>query len=149
MIFFVSRQCYWPEGKLVVEIACGGLDYANPDMMVPKFRAQGEGEEYQDPREAVEAALQIRRAWAKAEGKNIRSFPIAYGSTGGVSLPFDPCTQKEAEAWAERLYQKLPKCDECGGLLGKETWTDDFGELTFCREYCAEKSCYRDLEAAE
>lgn len=148
MTYFVSRQCYWPEGREVVEIASGGLDYANPDMLSPQFRREGEGQEYQDPREAVEAALAVRKAWAQSQGKDIRAFRIAHGATGGFTLPFDPCTVKEALHWAETVYQGLPKCAECGEILGKEKYTHDYacdGE-SFCREYCAEKNYGRQVE---
>ena len=43
MKYFVSRQSYWGEEEpLVVEIAHGGLDYANADMLSdgPEFQAR-------------------------------------------------------------------------------------------------------------
>ena len=63
-MYFVSRQCYWgvePDEQNVVEIASGGRDYSNPDMLVEKYA--GEGQEYSDPREALEVALSIAKQW--------------------------------------------------------------------------------------
>ena len=140
MPYFVSRQMYWPDGTLVVEIACGGLHYANPNMLVPKWRSLGEGKEFEDPREAVMAATRVLRAWHEL-GENDAT--IAYGDTGGFTMPFESSTIEAAEEWADRLYEKLPKCAECMELLGKETYRHDFSDDDkFCSERCAEKSYY-------
>lgn len=138
-MWFVSRQSYWgvdPDDQYVVEIANGGLDYANPDMLTAKYA--GEGEEYSDPREAVEAALEIAKLW-KQDHPELK-IGIAHGSTGGDTMPFEASEVEELKAWAEKAYESLPKCDRCGELR-KETWhiTDDpdFGQ--FCSEYCVEE----------
>lgn len=156
-MWFVSRQMYWgvdPEDANVVEIAAGGRDYANPDMLCAKY--DGEGKEYEDPREAAEAALEIAKLWRRDAPDNIIS--VAYGSTGGFTLPFEPerddtyfdaekgvevideehTAEKKLRQWAEETYDKLPKCDLCGKLLPEEYFIDESGEFKFCREYCAE-----------
>jgi hypothetical protein len=140
MSWYVSRQCYWgvdPEDQNCVEIAAGGLDYANPDMLVSKY--DGEGEEYTNPIEAVEAALKIRDAW-KTDAPTL-TINVAHGATGGNTMPFEGDTDEVLRAWATEYYATLPKCDHCGELLGKEkyhlTEYPDAGE--FCREYCADK----------
>ena len=97
--WFVSRQCYWgsdEEDQYAVEIAYGGQDYANPDMLVPKYA--GEGEEYHDPRAALTAARSILAAWVVVE-------PLAHievGATGGNTIPFeDHPSDEELDAWAQ------------------------------------------------
>lgn len=139
MTFAVTRQCYWgvdPDECWVVEIAGGGLDYANPDMLCARF--PGEGQVYSDPREAVTAALEIAKLWKKEEPeKNIR---VASGFTGGFTMPFEPSNGFELVKWANKLYGKMPRCDQCGELLPDKNWyTDEFREYKFCREFCAEK----------
>jgi len=68
MPYAVTRQSYWPEGQLAVEVAGGGLDYCNPDALVGKY--PGEFEEFLDPREAVKTAIEICREWrADLKGK--------------------------------------------------------------------------------
>ena len=138
-MWFVSRQLYWgvePEDQNCVEIAAGGIDYANPDMLVAKF--SGEGEEYTDPREAVEAAIQIRDAWKAASPSLVIN--IAHGATGGATMPFEGDTDAALKAWAEKQYKNLPKCSHCGDVLGKETYTtlddpDDKFYTTLCRGF--------------
>lgn len=147
MLYFVSRQSYWGEDPAdVVEIAVGGRDYANPDMLVEKYRRYGEGDEFDDPRDAVEAAIKIAEAWSSDAGE-VR--PIAYGCTAGFTLPFSPSGYEEARAWAERTYEKLPKCPRCGDLLpeARECYSHDFadGEF-FCSEDCAERDFYDRFE---
>jgi hypothetical protein len=141
MSYFVSRQSYWgvdPEDQNVVEIAHGGLDYANPDMLVSKY--EGEGQEYEDPREALTAALAIAEAWKKDQPEIIIN--IAHGFTGGNTMPFEPDKVEDLKAWAEKAWQALPMCDQCGKVLGKERYhlveDPDIGE--YCSEYCCERA---------
>lgn len=144
MKFFVSRQCEYPDGDNVVEIATGGLDYANPGMLGPRWASLGEGQEFTDPREAVEAAINVRDQWQKLLQHNgeLPDIDISFGSTGGFTLPLPRMSDDELKEKADKLYEKLPKCDECGELLGKETYTHDYAmnDEKFCRTYCAEKN---------
>jgi hypothetical protein len=145
MKYFVSRQCYWPDGKLVVEIATGGLDYANPDMVCSKY--PGEGREYDDPREAAKVAIEIAKQWRKDKpGKRIS---VAYGCTSGYTLPFEPSAKNKVVKWANETYEKLPKCDQCGELLPEVHYIDEFNEFKFCREYCIEKWHQLNYETAQ
>ena len=136
--FFVSRQSYWgveEEDGTVVEIAFGGCDFANPDMLSVKWPRLGEGQEFSDPREAVEAAIKVCDAWRKAGCPQAK---IAMGSTGGCTIPFETKEYGEARARAEVIWEKLPKCDECGEVLGKECFSHDLCDDQFCSEACAE-----------
>ena len=137
-MYFVSRQCYWPDGRNVIEIAGGGLDYANPDMLVSKYA--GEGEEYEDPREAVTAALEIAKQW-KSDKPDLE-IEVAYGHTCGFTMPFEGSDEKELKEWAEKRYQDLPKCDRCGELIKGNGFVlfDDPTDSKYCSEYCAEES---------
>lgn len=146
--YYVSRQRYFPDGNPVVEIAAGGLDYANPDMLGTKWARLGEGREYADPREAVAAAIAICDAW-KAAGES--DAEVAFGATGGFTMPFDPSPYADALAWADQAYEKLPKCAQCGDLFtGRERYgCHDFGEYDCCSEYCAEKRYFDDSEDSE
>lgn len=138
MRYYVSRQNYYYSRQLIVEVAAGGRDYSGPDMLCEKYQNLGEGREYDDPREAVEAAIAIAHAWRK--DKPGRRVSVAYGSSMSMGIEFEPSTVEMARKWAKETYEKLPKCDQCGALLPKEYYTDEFGELKFCREYCAEKN---------
>jgi hypothetical protein len=97
----VTRQVQWPTGKPVVEVSIGGIDYANPDALVAKY--EGEFVEFDDSREAVEAAIRICREWRRDGRKDAN---VGFGSTGGFTAPFDDCTFKEARDWASRLSKK-------------------------------------------
>lgn len=138
--YFVSRQQYWDrcEGDgTIVEVAIGGIDYANADMVGVKWPHLGEGKEFTDPREAVEAAILVRDEWKKTDP----NAHVAMGATMGFTLTFDWEEDDALRQRAKEMYDKLPKCDECMSLLGDDTYTHDLvcdGER-FCREYCAEK----------
>ncbi len=140
--WFVSRQSYWGvEDPNVVEIAGGGLDYANPDMLVEKYA--GEGKEYTDPREAVTVALAIAAAWKKDEPDTV--IGVAQGCTGGYTIPFTPEGEKELKEWAVKTYADLPRCTQCGELIGEESYLDLRNKPTLCSESCSE-AYYADLE---
>jgi hypothetical protein len=141
MKFFVSRQHYWgveEEDAYIVEIAYGGLDFANPDMLGERWANLGEGREYTDPREAVEAAIRVCDAWRKSGESRAK---LGMGSTGGNTIPFEPKEYDEARKRAQELYDKMPKCAECGEVLGKETYTHYLvcDDERFCSDSCTEK----------
>lgn len=139
MKFYVSRQIQWPDGDKIVEVVSGGQDYANPGQLTTRFPLLGEGDEFTDPREAVEVAIAIRNAWKETESDDIF---LALGSTGGMTLELPRYEEAELREQAEQLYHKLPKCVECGDLLGSETFTHEFADHDekFCRSYCAEEN---------
>ena len=57
-----------------------------------------------DPVEAVEAAIAICRAW-RQDGK--KEAKVGYEATGGMTLPFDSCTFREARQWAKQRQKKM------------------------------------------
>lgn len=139
-MYFVSRQSYWPSGDLVVEIAAGGLEYSNPDMLVEKYPELGEGKEYTDPREAVKAALAIRDAWNKDSDEPCR---IETGFTYGMTWPFEECPSDEnLVKWAEEAWDRVPKCPSCEQPLPSNErdryWHDLSGD-EFCSSKCVEE----------
>ena len=148
-MFNVTRQCQWPEGTLMVEVCAGSLDYANPGMLTPRFASLGEGCEFSDPREAVNAAVQIRDAW-KREQEAGAEILLGYGATGGMTMPFDACSDEDARAWADDAWEKLPKCDHCGEALGapRDRYRLLDGDGEFCSDSCAEACAEYDSEYA-
>jgi len=96
MTYTVTRQIQWPDGKAVVEIARGGIDYVNPDALVAKF--PGEFQTFDSAIEATDTAIAICRSWRQAGRKDAK---IGFGFTGGFTMPFDSCTFKEARKWAQ------------------------------------------------
>lgn len=147
MKYFLSRQCYWPTGDCVVEIAGGGVDYANPDMLAdtPDYRYNKLGDmlETQDPREALQAAIAIRDEWRKHTDEPVR---IECGFTHGFTMPFEEePTDEELHAWAKKAWENTPKCAKCGDPLEEDDWfyIPELGEeVKLCSSYCADKYFY-------
>ena len=142
--WFVSRQLYWPDGDTVVEIAKGGLDYANADMLSDEnnriYGKLGCDQEYKDPREALEAAIKIRDEWlVQSPRSDIR---IEHGFTGGNTMPFTSYpTDEELKEWAEKEWQSLEKCAYCGKVLPDMYYhlLYDDPDIKYCSEYCADE----------
>ncbi len=144
--WFVSRQCYFPDGDLVVEIAGGGLDFSNPDMLGVIFPELGEGIEYTDPREALKAALAIRDAWniCLEKGREEDRCRVEHGYTGGYTMPFhsEP-TDEELQEWADKEWESLPKCEKCGDLMpesGEHYALFPEDEWRYCSQVCLEET---------
>lgn len=130
----VTRQIQWPDGDHMVEISEGGLDYTNPDALAAQY--PGEFEEFVDPRDALDAAIEIARAWRKDTRKKIS---IGHGATGGMTMPFSPSTIKDLKAWAKKAAENLPRCDKCGEIIKGDPFTLwDYEDVQFCSESCAE-----------
>ncbi|GEM_PF-1592464 len=144
MPWTVTRQIQWPDGTPMVEISDGDLDYTNPDALGAQY--PGEFQTYDDPEEAVEAALQILDYW---QGAGQTDAQLGIGATGGMTMPFEPISPEQAREWAAKRREGLPKCDRCGEILGKERYSHpEIPDQVFCREYCAE-SAYEDQELQE
>lgn len=152
MTWTVTRQRQWPDGTEIVEISKGGLDYTNPDALAAKY--PGEFQTFADPREAVKTAVAIAQAWVADTG---RGKWIGHGATAGMTMPFDADFRvtksgvrgiTKLRAWAEAAYEKLPKCDGCGGVIEGSPWHnyDDPDEARYCSESCAQAAV--DDEAA-
>jgi len=146
-MYTVTRQIQWPNGDPMVEVSEGGIDYTNPDALVANY--PGEFQEFQDPREAVETAINICRSWRKDGQQDAK---VGVGATGGYTMPFDGSTFKEAVDWAKEVWEKLEKCPTCdritedlqewwsaGEWIGDEFYAYDNGDK-YCSEYCAEKA---------
>lgn len=143
--FYVSRQRYYYSGESAVEIAIGGLDYSGSDMLVSKYA--GEGEEYNSPAEAAQAAIDICRQWRK---DGVKSAFVTVINSHGFTVEGESMTFPEVQAWAKALEQSLPKCPICGDFLPDENQRyslyDDFFEEEYCSEYCAEKAYQNAFE---
>jgi hypothetical protein len=153
---FVSRQCYYYSGDYCVEIQLGGRDCAGPDMLVEKYRSLGEGKEFDDVREATEAAIKIRDVWQKHldapqledEAKKVI---IGMGNSMGMGVGVEEDTDKNLRARAQKIFDKMPKCDECGGFRGTESFGHDFSltvndkedRYPFCSEGCCDKNFHK------
>jgi len=156
MVWTITRQIQWPEGDPVVEVSEGGIDYTNPDALVAKY--PGEFDEFKDPQEAVDTAIEICRAWVKDGEKKAK---IGVGATGGMTMPFNGGTFQEARKWAKETWEKLEKCPTCeevvedvqewwqaGEWIGNEFYPFDHLDEKYCSEYCAEKASIFSVECS-
>ncbi len=152
-MYFVSRQMYYPTGECVVEIAAGGLNYANPDMLADKdgiYNRLGCGAEYRDPREALRVAFAIRGEWLKHTEKPVR---IEMGYTHGFTMPFEEHPEDvKLMVQANQEYESLPKCNYCGDIMPddeRKRWRLCFpydSEEEYCSEQCADRAYEGILE---
>ena len=101
MQYTVTRQLQWPDGKKIVEVSIGSLDYCNPDALSPKF--DGEFRTFDNPIEAIETAIEVCRQWRKAGSKDAK---VGIGNTMGFTLPFDPSTFKELRTIGKELFKQ-------------------------------------------
>jgi hypothetical protein len=142
MQFFVSRQFYYYQQINAVEIAFPSIDYSGPDMLCEKYA--GEGELYDDPRDAVNAAIEIKEMWEKDSGEVV---VITAGSFDGFEG--EESTVEELRTWAEKQYDSMEKCAVCGEILGENWYTNqdsEFSEDKFCSEVHADKAFFDNLD---
>ena len=118
----------------------GGQDFANPGMLGQVYGKLGEMGNYDDPREAAKDALAIRDAWK--QDAPLLNLDVRCGCTYGGTAFFEPATDDEVNAWAEREYAELPKCDQCGTLIVGEVFHPDgcIDAGSYCSENCVEET---------
>lgn len=145
--FYVSRQRPYYAGVRQVEVAQGGCDYAGADALT-----SGLNQEFDGMVPALAAAIEDARAWKralKARDADDCEVYLAVGGTCGILTEIDAdCEIDDAaavarlEADAEQFDAALPRCDECGDILGRERYTlvdePECGE--FCSMHCAERA---------
>ena len=145
MIFYVSRQHYYynQDSDGQVEIVIGGIDYSGPDTLCEKYRRLGEGQEFNDPRAAVKAAIEILKRWQQDEPEKENLFITAV-SLGGMGLEGEPWEEEALLKWADKMWERLPKCDECGdplddGPRAELYLSESDPDLRFCTEHCLDR----------
>lgn len=111
MSYSVSRQCRWPDNRLTVVVS---QDLPTTlDLLHVKYAHEGEGERYDDPVDAVEAAIRVATAWRKTEP----AIYVACGGEAGFTEPFGVASEIQLIAWARNIR---PRCAECMGEIKRE-----------------------------
>jgi len=150
MTWMVTRQIQWSGGHMVVEVSGGGWDLTNPDALSPSYKHLGEFKEFDDPRAACEAAIAVAHAWRKDQkGKKIS---VAHGHTGGMTMPFEPCTTTSLRKWAKDTYANMKKCGNCQALIreGRDVYRLEYDPDTdYCSEHCIEAADAQNQKDAE
>lgn len=134
--YYVSRQSnYYDEGAFSVEIA-RTFDHASPGMLALDLGPEGE---YDDPREAAKAALELARVWKESQGLGADHIPITLSMNHMVYPTVEDDHTEDIMEWAEVQYSLLPKCDQCGSLGAVEYYNHDTDlRVLACTEYHAE-----------
>ena len=132
-MYTVTRQIQFSDGVMMVEISAGGFDNVNSDMLVERY--DHEGETFIDPRDALNAAIDIHNKWCM--DKPDEDIGIGYGETFGGTAPFDVSDVEDMIMWAQKEYEYLDKCDRCGDILPEEFYF--IGDMRYCSENCAER----------
>ena len=139
-MYYVNRLHRWPDGDYQVEIA-KGRDSGDPGCLSPMFRGLGEGGEFENPRCAAHAAVQVRREWSKSKRGDMEIGFVTIGLIGELGVPGEEVDIVELFNWAKKEWDSLDKCDRCGGVLGEKLYGFEFDdEYTFCSDYCAEET---------
>lgn len=141
----VSKQCnYYDDGAYSVEIAAE-LDFIGPGALAGSI-----SEVFDDPREAAEYAIQLRKEWIKEGFYTALPFHIPFTlSMNGIlyATVNDGLTASGLRRWAKEQYEKLPKCDYCGGFPAQQyTFEHMDDQVVACNEYHADQlhaqNCY-------
>jgi len=142
MTYVVSKQHYFYSGEYAVEVAAGGLDCAGCDAL----SIVGE---WNDPRDAVEVAINTWLEWGKEMVDT--NIILTYGYN--LDMIEGSCCEQETiiediRLWGEQEYSELDKCDRCGDILSDndDHWVlHDYDGYTFCSENCADKYYWDNL----
>lgn len=150
MPYFVSRQLYYYQNINVVEIAYPSIDSSGPDMLIEKYK--GEGEEYKNPIEALDVALNIASAWQ--EDIPDEDIFITFGCMEFCEgEPIDINNHEDIEELKQNIqkhYESLPKCAYCNELIDEKEYfvnlDSTYTEDKFCSEFHAEKAYYQGFD---
>jgi len=144
MPYVVTRQAYYYQRGLWVEVAAGGFDYSGPDMLVEKFKHLGEGQEFRSPVDAAAAAVAIAKAWRESE--HVVVHLTAKGEVAGYfGAEGEAMSSRQVQRWAKKEYAHLDKCARCGEILpskkshpGRYYLPEYEDEGEFCSQHCSD-----------
>lgn len=143
----VNRIHSWPDGSFFVEVVAG-IDSGDPGRLGIKYRDEGEGENYTDPRCAAIAAVRIQRSWLR--GSRLPIGLVHNGRIAGeMGVPGQECSARELFMWARKEWLGLPRCARCGDIIGGETFYLYVQDEHYCSEYCAEEAQQEHQEEIE
>jgi hypothetical protein len=152
MSFFISRQRYYDDNVLAVEIACEGSKHAGEDILPFKFA--GEDKNLVSPVDAVNVAVRIIGEWNLSYFDERKFIALVNSDGKGGKLYFDPFSKKDIanlERWGQQEFARLPKCDNCGRCIGNKANAYEMVELpnkVYCDERCL-STTYRHFYGKE
>lgn len=89
-----------------------------------------DSDKYITPFQAVNQARSIRRTWIEEGATKVK-----------ILIDGQVLTLPQMESWAIKEYNSLPKCEECGKILGGDVFTHSLsGDKLFCTQTCADKN---------
>lgn len=156
MTFVVTRQTnFYDEGAPSVEIAYG-MDNVSPGALSSTTMFPDDFTEAEDPREAVEVAIKLRKAWwphirytSMGEKRYVPFTISGAASIGLYPTVEDGLTAAQLRRWAKQKYEQMPKCDYCGTPTENE-YQDEFGDkFPSCSDFCASQIFDRHWETPE
>jgi hypothetical protein len=138
MPFAITRQRYYDDNQLAVEINCGGKMKSGPDVLPIKFKS--EGKNLLSPVDAVNASLRIVKEWDHVYFDEKKK--IAIVSADGKKTYFNPSEKSDVdslERWGKKTLAAMKSCDHCGRPIGGSKFieTPDLPNRVFCQEICA------------
>jgi hypothetical protein len=90
----------------------------------------------QTPFFAWQRALTQRRLWREQGAKNVRY--LVLGEVMSI---------RQLESWSHEEYKSLPKCGECGSILGGDVYTHQLcSSNLFCKQDCADANYHEAME---
>lgn len=147
MGYFVSRQRDFKNNSLYVEIAAGGKAKAGADFLTVRY--SGEQKNLIDPRDAVNIAENIFKAWDRDYGDEKKKLRIV-GLPTTLEYEFSPKGIDAAKSWADKIFESMKKCGHCGKAMGNRDpyEHDDISGTAFCSEQCCARK-YKDMFGIE
>ena len=141
MGFAITRQRYYSNNMLAVEIACGGNKFVGKDKLDIRYDHLLEGKNLVSPVDSVNCAKKIYKSWVAFNGDELKYITISNYDSKGGKLVFDPNSKRDLEKldkWAENELNNMAKCGHCSRLMGaKDPFeTEDLPNKIFCSEVC-------------
>jgi len=141
MGYFISRQNYWDEQRLVIEIAVGGRKQASKDILPAKYD-QFECKNLKYPNDALNVAKRIYRQWKLIADNEIYLSIVDKDNKTLLSFEKD---WKSAENWAHKIMQTIERCKNCDKAIMNiaKSFTTKHLPGHYCNDDCA-KTKYKN-----
>jgi hypothetical protein len=152
MSVYVSRQRYFDDNRLAVELACGGSKYSGKDILPVKFG--GEGRNLVSPIDAVNVAIRIIDEWNLTYFDENKSIALVNADGKGIKIYYNPHDKKDLsllQQWATKAFNSMKKCGNCQkpiSNMSKMYELEDLPNKVGCSEVCI-ATLYRTIFGVE
>lgn len=153
MGFKISRQRYFDDNRLAVEI-CVGSKHVGKDILTTRYQDIGESKYLVSPIDAYNTSIKLVQKWNNDYYDELKSIALVNSEGKGERIYLDPSSKNDLaklETWANKTLKNMAKCGHCSRVIGATTPIHEDEKIpnkVYCCDLCL-GTAYRNIFGEE